>query len=169
MNDISSNDKLIEKMAEALHQVFYEEMRRLGYIYGPVTDEKKKLHSSLVPFLKLPEDEKEQNRNNARDIQYKIESIGYKIVPSNGGLMPVRLIDEEVEKLAKKEHERWMKQKIDAGWTYAPKTDKTRKLHTGIVSYEQLSEEEKDKDRVLIRSIPKILKQVGYVVVKKVV
>lgn len=167
MNYMESDNQLIEKMAMAVHEVFCEEMKEIGYTYGPVTDDKKKQHSSLLPFVKLPEDEKEQNRGNARDIGHKLESIGYKIIPMRDGEAATKFTGEEIEKLSEKEHERWVRQKLASGWTYAPKTDKTRKLHKGIIPYKQLSEEEKDKDRILVRAIPKILKQAGYIMVKK--
>jgi hypothetical protein len=168
MNNKKNDKQLIEKLARAVHDVFYEEMKELGYTYDPVTNEKKKTHSSLIPFTQLPDDEQEQNRDNACDIWNKLESIGYRIVPVCNDLAEIKLTDEEIEKLAEKEHERWMKQKIAAGWTYAPKTDKRKKLHKGIVPYKQLSEEEKDKDRVLVQAIPKILNQAGYIMIKKV-
>jgi len=167
MYDIENNGKLIENMAEGLHIVFCKEMNRLGYKYSPVTDDTKKLHSSLVIFSELPEDEKEQNRSNARAIRNKIESIGYKIVPLNDSMKQEQLTNEEIEKLAVKEHQRWMKQKIKTGWSYGPITIKKRKLHAGIVPYEQLSEEEKNKDKILVRSIPKILQQSGYMMVNQ--
>ena len=72
-------------------------MRAQGYKPGPVTDDKKKEHSSLRPYDELPEDEKEQNRDNARDIQNKLASAGYKIIPLRGAGKPSEFTRDEAE------------------------------------------------------------------------
>ncbi len=43
-------------------------MKARGFHYGPQTDEKLKTHNALLPFAELPEDLKEANRLNVRDI-----------------------------------------------------------------------------------------------------
>jgi hypothetical protein len=165
--DVNNNDQLTEKIAEAVHGIFLDKMKSLGYSYGPVTDEKKKQHSSLLPYQQLPEDEKEQNRSNGRDIQNKLESIGYKIVTMKKDLPQVVLTGEQVEKLSRREHQRWMDLKLKQGWKYAPETDKQHKLHKWIIPYEKLPEEEKDKDRVLVKAIPEILAKAGLTIASK--
>lgn len=47
-------------------------------------------------------------------------------------------------------HERWSKEKIDAGWVYGPITDKANKIHNCLVPYEQLPEFQQMKDRVFV-------------------
>jgi hypothetical protein len=158
--------KVIEKLAQAVHELFCEEMSARGYKYGPVMDDSKKLHSSLLPYTGLPENEKEQNRDNARDIQNKVTSAGYIIVPGNYPQKTTVFTPDEVESLAIEEHRRWMKQKITNGWRYAPETDKSNKLHKDLVPWEQLTEDDKDKDRVLVRGIPVILAKAGYTIKK---
>ena len=77
------------------------------------------------------------------------------------------------------EHGRWMKAKIEAGWRWAAETNKEQKLHkdllpwrlltpaeTAAIGEGTLAEEEKEKDRKLVRGIPQILAKVGYTVVK---
>ena len=81
-----------------------------------------------------------------------------------------------------------MKAKIEAGWRWAAETNKEQKLHKDLLpwrllSFEEmarlytpaetaaigegvLAEEEKEKDRKLVRGIPQILAKVGYTVVK---
>lgn len=157
---------LLEKLAQVAHEVFCEDLRKKGYSYGPVTQESKKKHSLLRSYFELPEDEKESNRNNVRDIPNKLASVGYAMIPARGNVVPSKFKDGEVEKLAKDEHKRWKKEKEDAGWKPAKKTDKKRKLHQCLVHWDKLPEKEKEKDRVLIRSIPRILAKAGYVMVK---
>jgi hypothetical protein len=163
---VENNTELTEKLAEAIHAVFCDQMKAQGYTYGPVTDERKKQHSSLRPYVELPEDEKEQNRGNARDIRNKLASTGYEIVPINQKSIPAEFTAGELETLSKKEHERWMQQKIDSGWQYAAATDKARKRHKWMVPWESLPEAEKNKDRVLVKAIPGVLAKAGYRMIK---
>jgi hypothetical protein len=160
------NKELIEKLAEAAHELFCDDLKRKGYTYGPVTQKGKKVHSSLRPYAELPEDEKEQNRSNVRDIPYKLAQAGYTVAPACGEEGVVRLSEAEIEKLAKREHERWMRKKLDWGWEYAKVTDKTKKLHKDLVPWEELPLDEREKDIVFIRNIPRILEKAGYIAVK---
>jgi len=161
---IDSN--LLEKLAEATHEVFCEDLEAKGYKYGPKTRNDKKEHSSLRPYSELPEDEKEQNRDNVRDIANKLASIGYAMLPARGSKTTSEFRDIEVEKLAQIEHERWVKLKLENGWQYAEATDKEQKLHKDLIPWEHLSEIEKKKDRTLVRGIPKILAKAGYSMVR---
>jgi hypothetical protein len=160
------NKELIEKLAEAAHELFCDDLKRKGYTYGPVTQKEKKVHSSLRPYAELPEDEKEQNRSTVRDIPHKLEYAGYRIAPACGGEEGLKLSEAEIEKLAKMEHERWVGKKLDWGWHHATVTDKGRKLHKDLVPWEQLPPDEREKDIVFIRSIPRILERSGYIAVK---
>lgn len=156
----------LEKLAEAAHDVFCDDLRQKGYQYGPVTSEAEKMHSSLKPYAELPEGEKEQNRNNVRDIPNKLANVGYAMLPSCAGEPPGEFSGEETERLAEMEHERWMKEQMAEGWKYAPATDKARKLHKDLLPWKELPESEKDKDRALVRGIPQILAKAGYIMVK---
>jgi hypothetical protein len=72
--------------------------------------------------------------------------------------------EEDLELLSRMEHERWMKAKLKAGWAYAPETNKPKKHHSALIPWEDLPENEKDKDRNLIRAIPRLLTEIGYTV-----
>jgi hypothetical protein len=160
------DEDLLGRLAEAFHEVFCEELRTKGWTYGPVTREDKKEHSSLKPYAELPEDEKEQNRNNVRNIPNKLASVGYVMLPARGGGAPAQFQSDEVEKLARNEHERWMQQKLNEGWRHAESTDKERKLHKDLVPWDELPEDEREKDRTLVRSILRIIVKAGYTMVK---
>jgi len=157
---------LLEKLAGAVHEIFCEDLRKKGYKFGPVTVDEKKEHSSLRSYAELPENEKESNRNNVKDIPNKLVSIGYAMIPARGNESPVKFQDDDIEELAKGEHKRWVKEKTDAGWKPAEKTIKERKLHKDLIPWNELPEEEKEKDRVLVRGIPLILTKAGYIMVK---
>lgn len=114
----------------------------------------------------MPENEREQNRNNVRDIPNKLVSIGYTLLPARGDKYTGQFSDNEIEKLAEMEHERWMQQKLDNGWRYAKRTDKARKLHKDLLPWHDLSDDEQEKDRALVKGVPRILEKAGYIISK---
>lgn len=166
MHRMELDKNLVEKLAEAAHEVFCDHLRAEDYKYGPVTDKVKKEHSSLKDYAELPEDEKEQNRNNVRDIANKLASVGYAMLPRRGNESPSTFSKDEVEQLSKMEHQRWMQQKLDTGWKYAKAMNKAKKLHKDLVSWHDLPHDEQEKDRGLVRGIAKILERAGYTMVK---
>lgn len=165
---VNLEGEILERLARFHHQIFCQQMEEKGYQYGPTTDEQQKTHSALLPWEELPEHEKEQNRSAVRDIPQKLSQIGYVMVPARSN-EPAEFPrgKEDLETLAKIEHKRWMKTKLEDGWEYAPQTDKPNKRHKALLPWkdQRLAEKEKDKDRDLIRAIPKLLTKIGYTVV----
>ena len=166
VRQIELEGDLLEKLAIAAHEVFCDGLKKKGYRYGPQTDSKQKIHSSLLPYEKLPEDEKEQNRLNVRDIANKLSHTKYLMRPARSHERPFNFPEDDLDTLSRMEHERWMNDKLNAGWQYAAKTDKMKKLHKALVPWEKLPKKEKDKDREMVRGIPRILARAGYAVEK---
>ena len=166
VQQVELNGEMLEKLAEAAHEIFCDSMKAQGFHFGPQTDEKLKTHNALLPFAELPEDLKAANRLNVRDIPTKLASAGYIMIPARSNEPPFIFPGEPLEELAEGEHDRWMQSKLDDGWTYAPETDKENKLHNCLVPWNKLPEAEKEKDRVLVRGIPVILARAGYAIVR---
>ena len=166
VRQIELEGDLLEKLAAAAHEVFCEGLRRKGYRYGTQTDSKQKIHSSLLPYEKLPEDEKEQNRLNVRDIANKLSHAGYLMRPARSHEHPLNFPDGALDILSQMEHERWMNDKLSAGWQFAAKTDKAKKLHQALLPWEKLPKNDKDKDREMVRGIPRILARAGFAIEK---
>ncbi len=160
--------ELLERLAEAHHNMFCKELREKKYKAGPVTDEKQKVHSSLKPYQQLSDFEKEQNRLAVRDIPAKLACIGYVMIPARSNELPFEFPEDQrdLEMLAEQEHARWLREKQDSGWRHEVKTDKARKVHEAMLPWAELPESQREKDRALVRAIPKILAGEGYTVVK---
>ena len=156
----------LERLAEAAHEVFCEALKGKGYRLGPRTDEKRKTHSSLKPYAELSEEEKGQNRGNVRDIPNKLARIGYVMVPARSDEPPFEFPGSHLELLAEMEHDRWMQAKMEAGWQHGPERNGEEKLHPDLLPWHELADEEKEKDRVLVRAIPRVLARAGYTIVK---
>ena len=76
-------------------------------------------------------------------------------------------LDELMEELAKNTHENWADQRIKDGWTYGQKRDDENKTHPCLIPYEQLSEEEKEYDRITSSKKLKFIMKSGYKIEKK--
>jgi hypothetical protein len=66
------------------------------------------------------------------------------------------------ELLAKNAHENWARQRMDDGWKYGPKRDDARKEHPSLIPYEDLSESEKEYDRLTAMETLKTILALGY-------
>ncbi|MGB3701961.1 MAG: RyR domain-containing protein [Anaerolineales bacterium] len=166
VQQLDLSGELLERLATAAHQVFCEQMRAQGYEYGELTDDEEKKHSSLVPYQELSQDEKDQNRDLVRDIAMKLAGTGYVMIPARSDEPAFEFPGAHLEHLSEQEHERWMGLKIQSGWKHAPETDKEKHLHAALVAWENLSEADKEKDRIMVRQIPDILAQAGYTIVR---
>jgi hypothetical protein len=184
---IELEGELLERLAEAAHETFCDGLRARGYRHGKETNDRKKTHRFLIPYSKLPEEERAQNRGNVRDIPAKLASAGYVMVPARSNEPPFNFPGGDLEALAEAEHDRWMKAKIGAGYRWGAKTDPKKKLHKDLLPWRKLTaaenaarytpleaaalgrkilpEKEKEKDRDLIRGIPRILARAGFTIV----
>lgn len=159
---------MLEDMARAAHEAYCQGLTARGYTPGPATDYDKKVHYLLVPFDELPEHFKEQNRLNVKDIPAKLLKAGYIMIPARSNEPPYNFPGEVLEELAMAEHERWMASKVSEGWQYASERDDARKLNPCIVPWDDLDQDKKESDRVMVRNIPNILSRAGFTVIRAV-
>ncbi|HXY02432.1 MAG TPA: RyR domain-containing protein, partial [Terriglobales bacterium] len=182
VHKLELDGEVLERLAQAVHAIYCEEQTAQGWKYGPRKNETTKENPSLVEFDKLPEEEKEQNRGQVRDIPGRLAYAGCYMVPARGGELAFVFPDDVLEELASREHTRWMREKISNGWRYGPATDNPRKLHKCLLPWrkgdlashpdfvehlgtEELPEKEKEKDRAAVREIATILNHAGYTIV----
>jgi hypothetical protein len=147
-----------EQLAKAIHDAY----QRQAIERGDSAD----TNDSVRPWDELPKYLKDFNREQAWDIGRKLAMVGLSAVPMNSSSSPFTFTEEEVEKLAKAEHRRWMKERLAKGWRHDPMRDDDRKLHPDLVDWEYLSEDSRDKDRSAVRTIPKHLETVGLCIVR---
>lgn len=152
---------IIERLALSLHKKYVEERRSKG--------ENCETNPSLVEFEDLPEDIKEANFDNIRKIPEKLSWVGYKTrhLQSGDKQNEIVLTEEEIETMAKREHDRWVWQKIMQGWTYKEgKKDFGKKTSPFIVPWNKLLPDIQVNDFNSVRLIPELLKEAGYVAYK---
>ena len=141
--------------AKHAHYVASELERGIGPAENP----------SVVPWEELDESLKESNRLFADSVGGKLAAAGCAVVPeplADPEHPSFAFSDAEVERLARAEHDRWWNDLAAEGWTPGPVKDAAAKVHPSLVSWSELSEEERDKDREPIRSLPAMLAHVGF-------
>ncbi len=92
----------------------------------------------------------------------------YRPQPIN--LNDIRLTDDLMElreAIAENTHEVWAAARSKEGWTYGAQRDDTRKIHPDLVPYSALPDSEKEYDRQMAFDTIKLLKKMGYDLVKR--
>lgn len=73
-------NELREAIAENAHNVWAIERQAQGWTYGPQRDDNKKETPCMVPYSKLPEDEKKFDRDMAMNTLKLVRKLGYEII-----------------------------------------------------------------------------------------
>lgn len=124
----------LDQVAKGIHDAYLASELRKGEMRGS--------RPSLVEWHELPEVMRQSNRSQADHIPIKQQTLG------------LSQSEDVIELLAVAEHRRWMAERIVAGWRYGPppRVD-DRRLHPSIKPYEELSKDEKQKDRDTILTV----------------
>lgn len=77
---VEINSDLIELLSEMEHKRWEAHMRLSGWKMGKVRDDKKKIHTDLIPYAELSEDIKQYDRNTVLNIPLLLETYKKKIV-----------------------------------------------------------------------------------------
>jgi len=115
------------------------------------------------PWAELPETARDANRITADHFEVKMRALGYHIVPKDEQVVAVVLSPDQLELLARMEHDRWWADRILDGWTHNPVRDNQRKFHPNLVPYDELTEPIKQLDRDSVLQMVEILDGEGYV------
>lgn len=137
----------------------------------------------------LPSQMKEDNIAAARRIQKVLNALKYKpnlkIVPNDEAEFYEKIEFEKVvsdpklmEKMAKEEHNGWVKTKENTGWVFGKPRNDDKKIHNCIIGWDEerklkdgskevLSVKDKNKDKDAIRNFAKVLETAGFVIVKE--
>ncbi|KYO28313.1 ryanodine receptor 3 isoform D [Alligator mississippiensis] len=184
-------EKIRDKLAENIHELWGMNKIELGWTYGKVRDDNKRQHPCLVEFSKLPETEKNYNLQMSTETLKTLLALGCHIVHSNlaaeedlkkvklpknymmsNGYKPapldlseVKLLPSQevlVDKLAENAHNVWAKDRIKQGWTYGIQQDLKNKRNPRLVPYALLDERTKKSNRDSLREAIRTFAGYGY-------
>uniref|UniRef100_A0A6Q2XQ02 Ryanodine receptor 2 n=1 Tax=Esox lucius TaxID=8010 RepID=A0A6Q2XQ02_ESOLU len=180
-------EKIREKLAENIHELWVMNKIDLGWTYGAVRDDNKRQHPCLVEFSKLPEQERSYNLQmsletlktllalgchvgladehaveKVMNLQYELSS-GYKPAPMD--LSHIKLASSQeamVDKLAENAHNVWARDRIRQGWTYGIQQDVKNRRNPRLVPYALLDERTKKSNKDSLREAVRTLLGYGY-------
>lgn len=90
--------------------------------------------------------------------------------PKPVDLTDVTLTDDLIElqeAMAENAHEVWSQNRIAEGWTYGIRRDDIKKQNPDLVPYDRLSDGEKQYDREMAMKTLKLVKKLGYDIIKR--
>lgn len=110
------------------------------------------------PWMLLSETLRNANRSLADHFDVKLRSLGLVLAPKIEAV-PAELTADELELLARMDHDRWRADRALDGWSSATLRNDKQKEHPDMVPYEQLSDDTRQKDRDNIEAMIRILDQ----------
>lgn len=115
-------------------------------------------------FSDLRPDFRYSNEQAAAHVDIKLDAVGYRRVASGpGDHSPVGLNEREQELLARMEHNRWMAERLVAGWRHGPRDDR-RKFRPAFRPWDRLTDAaERAKDLQQIRTLVRAVNLAGQV------
>ena len=93
--------------------------------------------------------------------EYEPHPINVDTIPLDGDL------EELQEAIAENAHDVWAEARIKDGWTYGKERNDAQKHNPDLVPYTALSEGEKEYDRIMAFKTIKLVKKLGYDIIKR--
>ena len=94
--------------------------------------------------------------------EYEPHPIDVDHIPLDGDL------EELEEAIAENAHDVWAEARIKEGWTYGKERDDAKKQHPDLIPYTALPDSEKEYDRIMAFNTIKLVKKLGYDIVKRI-
>ena len=158
---------LLSGVTELLAQAKHEEYVRSEEQRGMTPED----NPSMRPWEELSTSLKAENRAFVGGIAEKLEMVGCTLAPSplaDPANPSFEFTSDQLELLARQEHERWMDSRRRQGYTYGPvrRDDGRAKHHPLLVDFADLPPAEQDKDRSPVRQLPMALANAGFEVIR---
>ena len=156
-------DDPLDRFARKRHESYCQEEAAKG----TVAEE----NPSMRSWDELSQDLRNANREQADHAYIKLRTLGYRLEYGNTAhntepMARFQPSAEEVEMLARMEHNRWMADKLLSGWRYSQVANPELKFHDNLVPYEELPEEAREKDRDTVRHLVQELEASGFRIVR---
>jgi len=156
------SDQVTEHLARAIHDD-YGAIRE-GAEAAPASHPVRVGAAPLGPWDELPEEFKESNRAQAREIGEKLAVIGCLMVPVFDPTLGFTFDDNELQLLARLEHERWMAERTAQGFEHGPA--RHGRFRPDLVPWERLSDDVRAMNVQAVLRIPDMLSRVGFQVLR---
>lgn len=156
---------VVEQLAQAIHDNYRRAVRDAQMAAGVGGGTEARAGTAMPgPWEHLPEKRKAANRLQAQQIGEQLAAVGCVMVPTFDPSLGFAFDDDELELLARLEHERWLAERTAA--QVGPKSGPDGSPHPDLVPWEQLSDEARSWTRQTVRRIPVMLSRVGFQVLR---
>ncbi len=140
-------------------------MGRMVEQYSQLAHEYHVIGAQSMPWDELPEMYKKRYRNRIRRIGEFLLSdeamVGLRPIKENADDKIEELYGPILEILTAIQHNSWKKDKLAEGWTFG-ETDRELMHSFDLIPYEEVPEKTKEMLRMDVRTLPLVLKQMGY-------
>ncbi len=161
--DIHEQTCSVDLVIGGSHELMARQLRE-NYLRNLNTPEARNLLA--LSWDQVPEEEKQSNRAQANRIVQLLASQEYRLSPRHHWhARHFTFGDGELIAMARREHELWCSWKRSKGWKADSIYDKSRQTDPDLVSWDQLSPTEKDKNIKFIRGLPRLLADMGFEIV----
>lgn len=159
--DIYEQTCTAELVLSGLHQRLERELYE-SYCSGIVNSGNG--NASTIPSWDyLSNDEKDSNLKQVDRIFNLLNSTGYTVNSlQDWNMHEFEFQPSEIDQMARLEHTLWSQNKKSEDWKYGVTKDDHLKTHPALVSWDMLTEMEREKNRRVIREIPILLAQIGF-------
>ncbi len=153
LDEVLHHDNVLSDGMDALARAMHED-----YLRGRAELEvDKRLYTSLNAWENLPEPVRKSNRLQADHLATKLRAVSCSVRP--GKSSGFEFSEDEAELLAHMEHDRWRFNKTFDGWKAGPSRIEGAKVNPFAVSWQEMDEAERAKERESIRSLPQMLSE----------
>ena len=130
-------------------------------LYNPAVGEKPAIYSRQLFEKAWSEAKSYMAKVKGRDFEYNPRPIDLDDVELSSDLIDLR------EAIAENAHEVWADKRQEEGWSYGKFRDDEKKLNPDMLPYSMLPESEKEYDRQMAFETIKLMKKLGYDIVKR--
>ncbi len=157
------NVQVTERLAQAIHDT-YGTSHEGGVQFDVAGSQVPGGTASLRPWDELPEEFRQSSLAQAQAIGEKLAVIGCLMVPAFDPTLDFAFDDDEVQLLARLEHERWMDERTAHGFKFGP--ERGERIRPDLVPWERLSDEARTRNIQAVLRLPDMLAGVGFQVLR---
>ena len=163
LNRTCQPDLLFEGIHERLARAFHEDFRQQRLAEGETPE----TYPSIAAWEQLAERYRESNREAAAHIGVKLAIVGCELAPlKHAHPEPFHFTEDELDLLARIEHERWLEERQRDGWTHGKVRHEKKKIHPQLKPWSQLEKDTRGKDRRFVVKMIDFLADAGFRIIR---
>jgi hypothetical protein len=160
LEEVCNTKLLYEQPRDILAKAFHENYLENRISGGKPAD----ADQTMVSWGILSSNVKIKNYQQVDNLLKITNEFGFKISLLIDWDAPSKIFPNElVERMAEREHDLWMANYLQEGWKYqSGEKDFSTKTHPALREWNELPDQERQKNRDFVRNIPKLLAKAGY-------